>query len=92
MAGVLYGGSNIRALRMRLGWTQSDLARRLNCDSHDIELWESGSDMPQESIQNLLELLGKQAEECSEEVHQAPILENFCESKDLGQIDRSEVE
>lgn len=81
----------IKSLRLRLGWSQADLARRLNCSSTDIELWESGSAVPTSDFANELFLVGKQADTCSREVHRSPQVETLCEQKALAQIEFSEI-
>lgn len=82
---------DIKALRLRLGWTQSDLARRLNCQSTEIEIWETGQNLPEQNVVNQLEVIFRQAEVCSDEIHKTPMIENLCESKDLGQIGFFEI-
>jgi DNA-binding transcriptional regulator YiaG len=82
---------NIRSLRLRLGWSQADLARRLSCTSADVELWEHGEMMPNPRVANELILISKQADACSHEVHSCPIAESVCDRKALGQIGLSDV-
>ncbi len=81
----------IRTLRLRLGWTQSDLARRLHISSQLIDHWEVGSGSPEASLQQELELLARQASFCSEEVKSLPAAEQACDSSALDQIDFSRV-
>lgn len=42
-------GSDIRALRARHGWTQSELADRLGTDSVTVSRWERGKTRPRPS-------------------------------------------
>ena len=81
----------IKSLRMRLGWSQADLARRLHCDSTEVENWEKGSQFPATHFVNEMFLLVKQADACSHEVHVSPLAENLCDQKALGQIEFSEI-
>lgn len=84
---------NIRALRLRLGWSRSDMARRLKCELTDIVAWEDGSAellfTPQ--IKGELALIYRQADECSDEVRFTPACENECDKNALSQIDFSRV-
>lgn len=81
----------IKALRLRLGWSQADLARRLNCASTEVEQWEFGILAPSAALLNELFLIAKQAEACSLEVHASPIAETLCDQQALGQIEFSEI-
>lgn len=78
---------NIRTLRLRLGWSQADLARRLSCSFTDVSTWESGENMPDSHVANELILIAKHADACSDEVLSSPIIESLCDRKALGQID-----
>ncbi len=77
---------NIRTLRLRMGWSQSELARRLNCQLTDIEIFENGKEEPDTQIQNELEFLEKQAQVCSEEIQSFVKIEKILEEKPLDQI------
>lgn len=81
----------IKSLRLRLGWSQADLARRLSCASTDVELWENGSRSPAAQFMNELFLISKQADVCSHEVAASPRAETLCDQKALGQIEFSEI-
>ena len=77
---------NVKSLRLRLGWTQSDLSRRLGCKILEISQWETGMAIPNSDQAGLLQLLFSQAEACNLDTHAAPRAEVFCQQKDLGQI------
>jgi ribosome-binding protein aMBF1 (putative translation factor) len=81
----------IKALRMRLGWSQADLARRLKCTSKEVERWENGDQTPSSHFLNEMFLLVKQADACSHEVHASPLAENMCDKHALAQIEFSEI-
>lgn len=81
----------IKSLRLRLGWSQADLARRLSCASAEVEMWESGSRTPDMNFVNELFLIEKLAEACSHEVQASPLAETLCDQKALGQIEFSEI-
>jgi len=83
---------NLRYLRRRMGWTSSDLARRLGVAATEIEIWESGKQELQDpDVLNRIEFLFRQADMCCEEVKTVPISEIALEDGGLGQIDSSRV-
>lgn len=77
---------DLRCLRRRMGWTSSDLARRLGVTSGEVELWETGALPTDSEILNRIEFLFRQAEVCSEEVKNGPQSEHALEEKHLDQI------
>ncbi|WP_413575670.1 XRE family transcriptional regulator [Bdellovibrio sp. HCB290] len=84
---------SLRALRLRLGWSRSDMARRLKCTLTDIETWEEGGGelLFNPHIKGELALIHRQADECSDEVRFTPACENECDKNALNQIDFSRV-
>ncbi len=80
---------NVKSLRLRLGWTQSDLSRRLGCKVSEISQWETGLAVPSSNHAGTLQLLFSQAEACALDTQAAPRAEIFCDRKDLGQINWS---
>ncbi|HEY8270837.1 MAG TPA: helix-turn-helix transcriptional regulator [Pseudobdellovibrionaceae bacterium] len=83
--------STIRSLRLRLGWSQADLARRLKCTSAQVKSWEHGTETPTSHYLNEMFLLVKQADTCSHEIHACPLAENMCDRHALGQIEFSQI-
>lgn len=81
----------IRILRLRLGWTQSDLARRLECEAKMVESLEAGSIDVAVEIVHKLEMISHQADLCGEEVQSTPAAENFCDQEHLGQVELNKV-
>lgn len=81
------GTLDLRTLRRRMGWTSSDLARRLNVKTTDIEVWEKGQPCDDREVLTRIEFLLRQADMCSEEVRHFAIAENFLEDTDLIQCD-----
>ncbi|MGZ3743285.1 MAG: helix-turn-helix domain-containing protein [Pseudobdellovibrionaceae bacterium] len=81
----------IKSLRLRLGWSQADLARRLKCTSAQVESWENGSESPTSHFLNEMFLLVKQADTCRHEVQASPLAENMCDKHALAQIEFSEI-
>lgn len=83
---------NIRSLRLRLGWSKSELAYRLHCSPAQVDQWETQSSAAIEpNISSALEIIQRQAEAYSEEVHFTPAAEKQCDKKALEQIDFSLV-
>jgi hypothetical protein len=67
------------------------MARRLKCSLTDVESWEEGQALFEPQIKGELELIYRQAEECSDEVRFTPACENECDKKALDQVDFSRV-
>ncbi|UOE99731.1 helix-turn-helix domain-containing protein [Bdellovibrio reynosensis] len=80
----------LKNLRLRLGWSRSDLARRLHCSYDLVESWESGADI-ESRAKSELQVLLVQAQALGDEVKSLPAAENECERKALEQIDFSKV-
>lgn len=83
---------NIKSLRLRLGWTQSDLSRRLGCTVKDVESWETGQITPDIFVSSEIERLLSQADACAFELQSITRAENICDKKSLGQVDLSTEE
>ncbi len=78
--------NRIHSLRLRLGWSCSDLARRLNCSSLEVLKWEQKELIPEEKYFSLLEFMEIQAEEVSNEMQICPLAESILESSSQDQI------
>lgn len=83
---------DIRCLRRRMGWTSSDLARRLGVKVSEVEIWEQGSTPSSPDVLSRLEFLFRQAEICSDEVKAAPIAEDLLDRESLGQVENGKLE
>jgi DNA-binding XRE family transcriptional regulator len=79
--------TEIHVMRLRLGWTQHDLARRLDISSEIVMLWEKGLEVPQNGHLRSLDLLIKHADLFSDEIHAIPFLEEEMERDSLEQIE-----
>lgn len=90
-ASLRWNKQNVRSLRLRLGWSRSELAHRLHCSPAEVEGWEEGGKKIDNARISDLELILRQAEACSDEVHYTPAAENQCDKRALGQIDFSRV-
>lgn len=83
---------SIRCLRLRMGWSQSDLARRLEVNPQLVADWESEALMPLPQKLEVLDILEKQARMHAEATAVSPIAERECEEKHLMQVDVSRIE
>lgn len=81
----------LRSVRMSLGWSRSDMARRLHCLCSDIESWEEGTSAVDANIQSDLEMILSQANFCTEEVRCSPVAEIELSKNSLNQIEFSRV-
>lgn len=94
LAHMTWTSDKIKVLRCRLGWTQAELARKLNCDSKLIRRWESSSSQDLQSIDlhiDSLILLEKQAESASEQVFRSPLAETILDETRAVQVDSDAV-
>ncbi len=62
-----WNNTSIRSLRLRLGWSQAEFARRLSLDPVDIEFMEQGVLVPNSGLRGELEIIQRQVEESCEE-------------------------
>lgn len=88
---MIWDKDKIKDLRLRLGFSSSDLARRLHCDSQSVKVWENGDDQPGSQHTQILDLLLKEADLCADEMAHNPLAEEFLATDNLGQIDRTSV-
>ncbi|MFN8791074.1 MAG: helix-turn-helix transcriptional regulator [Bdellovibrionales bacterium] len=88
---IQWSQDQIRVLRLRLGWTQADLARRLECGTQLVESLEAGETLAAVDIVHKLELISHQADLCGDEIQSLPAAENFCDQEQLGQVELNKV-
>lgn len=78
---------NLRSLRLRMGWTASDLARRLGVSSSDVLTWEESRQTPTDSdMLTRIEFLFRQADMCCDETRNATLVEFVLEETHQEQI------
>jgi transcriptional regulator with XRE-family HTH domain len=82
---------NLRSLRLRLGWSKSDLARRLKCSIDNVDSWEDGSVSVDLYFKGELEIMFRQCEECNDVLRYAPASELVLDENALEQIEFSRV-
>jgi transcriptional regulator with XRE-family HTH domain len=81
----------IRHLRLRLGWSRSDLARRLSLECATISLWEEGNRLPEFKENQMLDMIAKQADVVADETSAAPIAEIYCDESAIDQCELRSV-
>lgn len=86
MIHMVWNGEKIRELRRRLGWSPSDLARRLQVESQIVINWEMGQSTPVDEMSQNLELIAHQAEAQAEEMQQTPLAEILLDESRTDQI------
>lgn len=83
---MTWNPERIRTLRRRLGWSRSDLARRLKIESLSVQSWEEGKDQPQSQHAQVLELIFNQAELSALEISQSTRAEQTLHQRELESI------
>lgn len=86
-----WDGEKIKDLRLRMGWSQSDLARRLQIQSEKIGQLEMNLEVPEQNILENLDLLFRQAEASADFVSCESLAEIIFEESDAPQIDTSSI-
>ena len=76
---------DLRGLRLRMGWTSSDLARRLGVTFTEVMNWEKNNVIPEERHVHI-EFLLRQADLCCDELHTAPVVESYLDQTNCDQI------
>ncbi|HEX4923690.1 MAG TPA: helix-turn-helix transcriptional regulator [Bdellovibrionales bacterium] len=83
--------AEIRQLRLRLGWSQAELARRLGCRQQTVSEWETDAYVPQNAYSRLLELLHDHLEVHSDQVSRRPVAEILMKEVGYSQISGDEL-
>jgi transcriptional regulator with XRE-family HTH domain len=88
---MVWDGDKIRDLRLRMGWSQSDLARRLQTESKQITEIEIGLQETPNDLVSGLDLLLKQADASADEVSCDSLAEILFDEEDVLQVDTSSI-
>ena len=88
---MVWDQSDIRSLRLRLGWAQSDLARRLGCPVSMVHLWELGEGPPEKQYVDRLEYLKQFVDEASDQVSRQSRAESAIKSMGREQITKDDL-
>ncbi len=82
----IWSGDEIRSLRLRLGWSAADFARRFGCLSDQIMNWEKGAAQPSSEDRLQLMKLSIYVDSYSEQMQRAPIAEEVLRSGGFEQV------
>ena len=85
-------GPLIRNLRLRLGWTQSELGRRLGLNLDAVVALESGHYSLDMELVYQLEYLKKYIDDISQSTRQRPQMEKLMKDIQVHQIDHSKLD
>jgi transcriptional regulator with XRE-family HTH domain len=89
---MIWDSDKIRDLRLRMGWSQSDLARRLHVDSQKVIELEMGLiEQPSNDVVSGLDLLLKQADASAENVSCDSLAEIMFFEDDVVQVDANSI-
>ncbi len=83
--------AEIRQLRLRLGWSQAELARHLGCRQQTVSEWETDSYVPQNAYSKLLDLLHEHSQVHSDQVSRRPVAEAVMKQVGFSQITGDEI-
>jgi len=83
--------AEIRHLRLRLGWSQAELARRLGCRQQTVSEWETEAYVPHNAYSKLLDLLHDHLQVHSDQIQRRPIAEALMKEVGANQISGDRV-
>ncbi len=86
-----WSSEEVRELRWRLGWSQSEFARQLGCLQKLVNEWESGLDQPTVTQHKILSRLDGEQDIYTRRIHREAIGDAFLEDEKMDQISHSEV-
>lgn len=86
-----WDGLSIRELRLRMGWSASDLARRLQIEPNKINQFEAGLESPENSVLASLDLIYKQAEASADDVSCESRAEIMFVEDEVTQVDSTAI-
>jgi len=76
----------IKCLRLRLGWSAADFARRFGCISNQVLAWERGDSAPSPDDVLQLHRLQMHVESYSEQLQREPLAEHVIKLSGCEQI------
>ena len=88
---MVWDGDKIRDLRLRMGWSQSDLARRLQIESKKINEFEMDLEEAPKDIWSALDLLLKQADVTADGVSCDSLAEIVFDEDKVLQVDTTSI-
>lgn len=78
--------SQVKNLRLRLGWSLAEMARQMGCTVEIISAWESGKIDPDPEAKNQISYLETYVETYNDKIAQKPMAEREMEDRMLSQL------
>ncbi|MBX7232506.1 MAG: helix-turn-helix domain-containing protein [Bdellovibrionales bacterium] len=88
---MFFQAQELRRIRLRLGWSVAEMARRLDCPLDFVFKMESGEDNIPQKYSDQLYHWSNQIEEISSRVAQIPWAETNMNKKSLSQMSQDEL-
>ncbi len=86
-----WDGEKIRDLRLRMGWSASDLARRLQVDPVRVSQLEAGIESAEDKVLASLDLIFKQAEMSADSITFESLAEIVFVEDEVTQVDSDSI-
>ncbi len=86
-----WDANKIRDLRLRMGWSSSDLARRLQIEASQIQKAEAGLENLESSVLDSLDLIFRQAEASADQKSCESLAEIVFIEDDVSQVDNPTI-
>ena len=83
---MMWTADQLKDLRYRLGWSQAEMARHLECGVEAVFDFETGRSQPSDSHRQILVQIYTNAESNSERVQRRPVAEVIMHDRGLTQI------
>ncbi|MCB0407963.1 MAG: helix-turn-helix transcriptional regulator [Bdellovibrionales bacterium] len=82
---------DFKKIRLRLGWTIAEMARRMGCHQELVIQWESNQQTPDVEMIQQYETIQFYLEEQSEFVRHQPVAESMLKGEHLQQVSLEDV-
>jgi transcriptional regulator with XRE-family HTH domain len=82
----------IKALRLKLGWTTSQLSRFMGCEMSLIKAWERNHSQPDVSELHQLDRLQQYCEEACWQTQQRSLADSVLNDLNVDQLHHAEIE
>lgn len=81
---------DIKALRLRLGWSLAEMARQMGASVDIVMSWESGRVIPDSEVVNQMRYLQTYVESYNDKIAERPMAEREMEDRMLSQMTHRE--
>ncbi|PIS10254.1 MAG: hypothetical protein COT73_10255 [Bdellovibrio sp. CG10_big_fil_rev_8_21_14_0_10_47_8] len=88
---MAWDAEKIRSLRLRMGWSQSDLARHLHVQCQQVTDWEMELAEPETETTQALDMIFKEAEVTADFVSCGSLAEIMFDESEAPQIDATSI-